>query len=153
MPGTGAFAHCTGTVVLSGIPPMYPVMVNELVPLGTVMLKEAEEAPVAMETLDGKEETDGLLLKYTVVGWMAPLANDKVTVAGPPAGAGVGMTVMALKDSSTQARFLACAGGVGGVFQGALAKSKNSVMSGWAASRAVKLGSPNRVSMNFSMAV
>lgn len=38
-------------------------MVNELVPLGTVMLKEAEEAPVAMDTLDGKEETGGLLLK------------------------------------------------------------------------------------------
>ncbi|HKW24234.1 MAG TPA: hypothetical protein VJN48_00540, partial [Terriglobales bacterium] len=37
-------------------------------------------------------------------------------------------------------------GGVGGTFQGSLAKSKNSVISIWAASRRVKLGELNRVS-------
>ena len=42
----------------------------------------------------------------------------------------------------------------GGVAHGPpLVKSKNSVMSGMAASRLVSAGSPNRVSMNFSTAV
>ena len=42
---------------------------------------------------------------------------------------------------------------VGGVIQGGLAKSKNSVMSGWALSRAVRFGRLKRVSMNLSIAV
>src|SRR6476469_2276549 len=47
------------------------------------------------------------------------------------------------------------AGGVGGVAQGPVlvVKSKNSVMSGMAASRAVSGGSPKRVSISLSAAV
>jgi len=41
-----------------------------------------------------------------------------------------------------------CAGGMGGVAQGLPVKSKNSVMSGMAASRAVSVGRPQRASMN-----
>ncbi len=41
-----------------------------------------------------------------------------------------------------------CAGGVGGVAQGLPVKSKNSVMSGMAASRAVSVGRLQRASMN-----
>jgi hypothetical protein len=29
--------YCTGTVPLTGIPPMLPVIVNEVIPVGTVM--------------------------------------------------------------------------------------------------------------------
>jgi len=61
--------------------------------------------------------------------------------------------VTALSASSTQAMFLTCLGGVGGVAHDMLAKSKNSVMSGWAASRAVRFGSLKRVSISFKIAV
>ena len=44
-------------------------------------------------------------------------------------------------------------GGVGGASQGGLLKSKNSVMSIWCASRAVRLGTPNRSSISLRMAV
>ena len=45
------------------------------------------------------------------------------------------------------------AGGDGGVIHGGFVKSKNSVMSIWAASRAVRFGTLNLVSMNRSIAV
>lgn len=45
------------------------------------------------------------------------------------------------------------AGGDGGVIHGGFVKSKNSVMSIWAASRAVRFGTLNLVSMNLSIAV
>ena len=44
--------------------------------------------------------------------------------------------------------FMFCAGGMGGVAQGLAVKSKNSVMSGMAASRAVSVGRLQRASMN-----
>src|SRR6185437_7748478 len=50
-------------------------------------------------------------------------------------------------------RLVGCVGGVGGVIQGTLTKSKNSLMSICAASRLVRLGKPKRVSINFAMAV
>src|SRR5258708_167676 len=54
-----------------------------------------------------------------------------------------------------QGIFIGCAGGVGGVAHGPVfvEKSKNSVMSGIAASRFVRLGSLKRVSISLSAAV
>ena len=46
-----------------------------------------------------------------------------------------------------------CIGGVGGVSHGGLLKSKNSVISGWAASRSVSVGRLKRVSISFRIAV
>ena len=53
----------------------------------------------------------------------------------------------------SQAPLMFCAGGDGGVAQGLFVKSKNSVISGIAASRAVSVGSPQRVSMKCRYAV
>ena len=47
----------------------------------------------------------------------------------------------------SHAPLMFCGGGEGGVAQGLLVKSKNSVMSGIAASRAVSVGRPQRVSI------
>src|SRR5262249_55036559 len=55
--------------------------------------------------------------------------------------------------SRGQGRLVGWAGGVGEKVLGALMKSKNSVMSGWAASRRLRLGSLNRFSTNLSTAV
>src|SRR5512146_210419 len=110
-------AYCTATVVLTGMPPMEPVMVSELVPLGTVMLSVAEEVPLAITALAGTTP-GGVLARLTVVSCMAFLTRLSVTVAGPPAVAGLGRTVMAFRASSTQAMFCSCLGGVGGVAQG-----------------------------------
>ena len=52
-----------------------------------------------------------------------------------------------------QGAVVGCVGGLGGVAFGIFARSKNSVMSGCAASRAVRLGRLNLVSINFKMAV
>lgn len=52
-----------------------------------------------------------------------------------------------------QAPSVLWAGGLGGVTHGGLAKSKNSVMSGWLASRCVNGARLKRVSMNFKTAV
>jgi hypothetical protein len=46
-----------------------------------------------------------------------------------------------------------CVGGVGGVAQGLLAKSKNSVMSACVASRLVNAGTPKRASIRLRIAV
>lgn len=53
----------------------------------------------------------------------------------------------------SQAPLVFCAGSDGGVAQGLLLKSKNSVMSGMAASRAVSVGSFQRVSIKRRYAV
>ena len=36
-------AYCTGTVVLTGIPPTAPVMVSSVIPVGTLMVNEVDE--------------------------------------------------------------------------------------------------------------
>jgi hypothetical protein len=56
---------------------------------------------------------------------------------------------------AVQGIFTGCCGGVGGVAHGPVfvEKSKNSLMSGIAASRFVRLGKWNRVSMSLSAAV
>lgn len=51
---------------------------------------------------------------------------------------------------SAALQYHGCCGNVGGVIHAGLLKSKNSVMSSATASRAVKAGSPNRVSTSFS---
>ena len=84
---------------------------------------------------------------------MAFLDKLSETVACPPAGAGFGETVIEFRASIMQGSDFTCCGGLGGVAHGTFMKSKNSAMSGCAASRAVKLGKLNRVSMNFKMAV
>ena len=53
---------------------------------------------------------------------------------------------------SSQISFTCCCGGVGGVMLGAV-KSKNSVMSAWAASLRVRFGRLNRFSTNLRTAV
>jgi hypothetical protein len=84
---------------------------------------------------------------------MAFLDKLSETDACPPAGAGFGETVMEFRASIMHGSVFTCWGELGGVAHGTFTKSKNSVMSGCAASRAVKLGKLNRVSMNFKMAV
>ena len=53
-------SYCTGTVPLTGIPPMLPVMVSEVIPVGMVMLNEVDEVVFAITALGG-----------TMPGWSA----------------------------------------------------------------------------------
>jgi len=45
--GSERSGYCTGTVPLTGMPPTSPVMVNEVIPAGTVILSVVEEVPLA----------------------------------------------------------------------------------------------------------
>jgi hypothetical protein len=69
---------------------------------------------------------------------------------GGGGGGGLGFTNVHLIEPGSRG-----VGGLGGVPYGAVAllKSKNSVISGIAASRAVRVGSLKRVSINFKIAV
>ena len=58
--------YCTGTVPLTGIPPMLPVMVSEVTPVGTAILNEVDDVAFAMTALGG-----------TTPGWSAE--TDTVT--------------------------------------------------------------------------
>ena len=80
-------------------------------------------------------------------------ADANYLVAVDTVDAGFGETVMEFRASIMHGSVFTCWGELGGVAHGTFTKSKNSVMSGCAASRAVKLGKLNRVSMNFKMAV
>ena len=140
------------------MPAMDPVIVSEVMPVGTAICKEVEEVLAAMVALDGTTPGE-LEARETVtfcVGRGGPEgddARDRVTVASPPAGAGLGEIVTALSAWRIHGMLPACAGGFGGVAHGTLTKSKNSFMGGWAASRAVKLGRLKRVSMSLRIAV
>lgn len=122
--------YCTGTVPLTGMPPIVPVTVRDVIPVGTLMAKEAAEEPMAMVVVDGTTFEE-LLDSDTVTFSNAAFARLKVTVACPPAGAGLGENVIAASVSRTQGMLFDWAGTFdGGVDQGTLEKSKNSVMSG-----------------------
>src|SRR5215469_2209528 len=134
------------------MPPIDPVIVSELIPVGTVTVTEVDDVPFAMTILAGTT-TEELADKDTVTFSLACFDKLNLTVACPPAGAGLGEMVTPLSASSMHGMFCTCCGGAGGVVQGTLTKSKNSLISGWAASRAVRLGRRKRVSMNFRIAV
>ncbi len=51
--GSERSAYCTGTVPLTGMPPTSPVMVNEVIPAGTVILSVVEDVPFAIRALGG----------------------------------------------------------------------------------------------------
>ena len=114
---------------------MLPVTVREVIPDGTVMLKDVEAVPLVIGTLDGRSESAGLLDSCTVIFCGLGLFRVNVTVACVPGRAGLGEKVIELRTSMTQGAEVLWTGGKGGVFQGALLKSKNSSMSGCAASR------------------
>ena len=46
-------SYCTGTVPLTGMPPMLPVMVSDVTPVGTVILNEVDEVVFAITALGG----------------------------------------------------------------------------------------------------
>ena len=52
--------------MLTGMPPMEPVIVSEVVPLGTVMFSVVEAVPLAITALGGRTP-GGLLDRSTVV--------------------------------------------------------------------------------------
>jgi hypothetical protein len=45
--------HCTGTVPLTGMPPMAPITVSDVTPVGTVMLTVADDVPFAICAMAG----------------------------------------------------------------------------------------------------
>ncbi len=58
--------YCTGTVPLTGMPPIDPVIVSDVIPVGAVMASVVEEVPLAITTLGGTTPL-GLLDRETLV--------------------------------------------------------------------------------------
>jgi hypothetical protein len=59
-------SYCTATVPLTGMPPIVPVIVNYVIPVGTVMERVVEEVVFAIVALDGTTPL-GLLDRETVL--------------------------------------------------------------------------------------
>ena len=60
-----ACPYCTGTVPPTGMPPIEPVIVSEVIPVGTVMGNVVEEVPFAIWALGGTTPLE-LLERETV---------------------------------------------------------------------------------------